>query len=74
MIDGSRYSDPTQVRCQRCGWRGTVRDCVHGWRFLPSTGDVEGEDYCPCCGSVDVWIDWETLKTELQEISSLMGD
>jgi len=45
-----RHDDPRLVRCESCGWRGQLKDCVHGYAPVPPD-DVEPMDYCPECGS-----------------------
>ena len=47
----SRYNDLTMVECEDCGWRGQVKECVHTYRGITSTEDVEAVDECPKCGS-----------------------
>jgi len=42
-----RHNDPTIVRCNRCGWEGMVKDCIHGYR--QTLDDVEPWDTCPAC-------------------------
>jgi len=39
------------VECEDCGWRGQVKECVHTYRGITSTEDVEAVDECPKCGS-----------------------
>lgn len=54
----SRQSDPTPVKCDSCGWKGKVQDCLHSYQGDGTTtskgeptGEVEPVDFCPKCGS-----------------------
>ena len=49
----SRYSDPTEIYCPKCGWKGKAMDCTHTYKPV-SPDDVEPVDLCPVCGSEEL--------------------
>jgi len=50
-IGKGRREDTTPVVCERCGWKGTVKDSVHTYHDDGTGEDVEPTDECPNCGS-----------------------
>ena len=50
----SRNDDTTPVICNRCGWKGQIKDMVHTYQDDGTGEDVEAVDECPTCGTDDV--------------------
>ena len=52
----NRRTDPTPVSCHRCGWIGTVSDCIHTYTSYGGYGGygVSPIDACPVCESTEL--------------------
>jgi len=60
MAEG-RFTDESLMKCEDCGWRGFLKDCIPTYRGIPLTEDVEAVDLCPKCESrklIHLWGDF----------------
>ena len=54
MMEG-RSNDHTPVRWHDCKWEGLVMECIHTYKGVPMSTDVEPVDQCPRCGNENVY-------------------